>query len=170
MSRYKKIMLTSGIMQKEVLTSVQRVDPRVDKSLLSKIVNDICLPNKPTLDSICKTLRCDVLDIYDPHEINLLPDNAVCATANTVATARKSRDGLSHGNNIYNLTVEIDRDTANRIFAKSALRKLGYLSRADLVRQAVAAAVKRLDELERQEKAADGAATPIDGKHKSTTH
>lgn len=31
MSRYKKIMLTSGIMQKEVLTSVQRVDPRVDK-------------------------------------------------------------------------------------------------------------------------------------------
>lgn len=170
MSRYKKIMLSSGIMQKEVLTSVQRVDPRVDKSLLSKIVNDICLPTKPTLDSICKTLRCDVLDIYDPHEINLLPDNAACATANTVATARNSRGGLSHGDNVYNLTVEIDRDTANRIFAKSALRKLGYLSRADFVRQAVAAAVKRLDELERQEKAADGAATPIDGKHKSTTH
>ncbi len=170
MSRYKKIMLTSGIMQKEVLTSVQRVDPRVDKSLLSKIVNDICLPTKPTLDSICKTLRCDVLDIYDPHEINLLPDNTACATANTVATARNSRGGLSHGDNVYNLTVEIDRDTANRVFAKSALRKLGYLSKTDFVRQAVAAAVKRLDELERQEKAADGAATPIDGKHKSTTH
>lgn len=170
MSKYKKIMLTSGIMQKEVLTNVQRVDPRVDKSLLSKIVNDICLPTKPTLDSICKTLRCGVLDIYDPHEINLLPDNTDCAGVNAAATARNSRGGLSHGDNVYNLTVEIDRRTAERVFAKSALRKLGFLSRADFVRQAVDGLVKRLDEIERKEKAADGAATPIDGKHKSTTY
>lgn len=115
-------------------------------------------------------MRCGVLDIYDPHEINLLPDNTDCAGVNSVATARNSRGGLSHGDNVYNLTVEIDRRTAERVFAKSALRKLGFLSRADFVRQAVDGLVKRLDEIERKEKAADGAATPIDGKHKSTTY
>lgn len=125
MSKYKKIMLTSGIMQKEVLTNVQRVDPRVDKSLLSKIVNDICLPTKPTLDSICKTLRCGVLDIYDPHEINLLPDNTDCAGVNAVATARNSRGGLSHGDNVYNLTVEIDRRTAERITQTRLFKQSG---------------------------------------------
>ena len=44
------------------------------------------------------------------------------------------------------------------------------MSRADFVRQAVDGLVKRLDEIERKEKAVDGAATPIDGKHKSTTY
>ena len=40
MSNYKKIMFDKGIMQKEVLDKVRHTDPRVDKSLLSKIVND----------------------------------------------------------------------------------------------------------------------------------
>lgn len=170
MSKYKKIMLDTGIMQKEVLANVQRVDPRVDKSLLSKIVNDVCLPNKPTLNSICKTLRCDVLDIYDANEINLLPACADCTTATAVATVRKSRGGLSHGDNVYNLTVELDRTIAERVFAKPALRKLGYLSKTDFVRQMVENLVKKLDEIESKENAAEGAATPIDGKSMSTSH
>lgn len=44
MSKYKKIMSVKGIQQKEVLDAVHRVDRRVDKPLLSKIVNDVCLP------------------------------------------------------------------------------------------------------------------------------
>ena len=59
-------------MQKELLDNVRRIDQRVDKSLLSKIVNDICLPTPKVLDCICNVAKCDVLDIYDKQEINLL--------------------------------------------------------------------------------------------------
>ena len=73
MSKYKKIMFDKGIMQKEVLDKVRCTDPRIDKSLLSKIVNDICLPTPPALACICKSLGCDVLDVYDVREIQLVP-------------------------------------------------------------------------------------------------
>lgn len=166
MSRYKKIMLDKGIMQKELLDGVRRIDNRIDKSLLSKIVNDICLPTPLTLDSVCKTMSCDVLDIYDIREVDLLQNSRKCGeinTANAVATARKDRGGLSHGENIYNLTVELDRDTAERVFAKSALRKLGYLSKTDFVRQAVAELDKRLHKIIEKEKAVKGDPTHQDG-------
>ena len=35
---------------------------------------------------------------------------------------------------IYNLSVEIPRDLAERVFSKESLRKLGYLSKTDLIR------------------------------------
>lgn len=73
MSRYKKIMLQRGVMQKDVLADVRKVDPRVDNPLLSKFVNDVCLPSPRTLESICKSLSCAPLDIYDPREIELAP-------------------------------------------------------------------------------------------------
>lgn len=44
MSRYKKIMLQRGVMQKDVLADVRKVEPRVDNPLLSKFVNDVCFP------------------------------------------------------------------------------------------------------------------------------
>lgn len=72
MSKYKNLMISKGIMQKELLDNVRRIDQRVDKSLLSKIVNDICLPTPKVLDCICNVAKCDVLDIYDKQEINLL--------------------------------------------------------------------------------------------------
>lgn len=63
MSRYKKIMLQRGVMQKDVLADVRKVEPRVDNPLLSKFVNDVCLPSPRTLESICKSLSCAPLDI-----------------------------------------------------------------------------------------------------------
>ena len=65
MSKYKNLMISKGIMQKELLDNVRRIDQRVDKSLLSKIVNDICLPTPKLPDCICDVAKCDVLDIYD---------------------------------------------------------------------------------------------------------
>lgn len=166
MSKYKKIMLDKGIMQKDLLERVRRTDRRVDKSLLSKIANDICLPTPITLDCICKTLSCDVLDIYDSREINLLQNSSKYAennAANTVATARKDRGGLSHGDNIYNLTVELDRTIAERIFSKKALRALGYLSKTDFVRQAVYALDKKYQKILEKENAVKGADTLQNG-------
>ena len=158
MSNYKKIMFDKGIMQKEVLDKVRHTDPRVDKSLLSKIVNDVCLPTPQTLDGICRSLSCDVYELYDPREITLAPKGASVSSG-----ARKSRERRAR-NDFYNLTVEIPRDIAERVFAKASLRKLGYLSKTDCIRQFVKQLDRQLTEMSNKEKAADGADAPNDGK------
>ena len=66
--------------------------------------------------------------------------------------ARKRQRRRDKG--LYNLTVEIDRDVAERVFTPEALRKLGYLSKSDFVRQAVAALDARLSTIKAKEKAA----------------
>lgn len=155
MSRYKKIMLQRGVMQKDVLADVRKVEPRVDNPLLSKFVNDVCLPSPRTLESICKSLSCAPLDIYDPREIELAPrsdsDVEKAATTgggqSTTAGAVKKR-ARRRDKNLYNLTAE-------RVFAPAALRKLGYLSKSDFVRQAVAALDAKLSTIESKEKTAD---------------
>lgn len=161
MSKYKGLMLRRGVMQKDVAESVRRVDPRVDTALMSKFVNDVCLPTPPVLNAICKTLSCAPLDIYDPREIALAPQPATdtaktatgggqAANADTERTRQRRRK-----NDFYNLTVEIPRDVAERVFAPAALRKLGYLSKSDFVRQAVAALDAKLSTIESKEKTAD---------------
>ena len=153
MSKYKGLMLKRGVMQKDVAESVRRVDPRVDTALMSKFVNDVCLPTPPVLNAICKTLSCAPLDIYDPREITL---------GRAVPTdTQRSRDRRAK-NDFYNLTVEIPRDVAERVFSPDALRKLGYLSVSDCVRHAVAALDKRLSTITAKEKAADAGTS--DGK------
>lgn len=157
MSRYKKIMIDNGYMQKDLLNNIHRVDSRVDKSLLSKIVNDVCLPVPKVLNSICDYLQCDVLDIYDKNEIDLLNDTNKSNQNNgsiVAATYKKDRGGKSHGDNVYNLTVEIPRDLADRIFNKKSLRKLGYLSKSDCVRTSLYALDKKLQKIRAKEKAA----------------
>lgn len=71
-------------------------------------------------------------------------------TAGAVKKRARRRD-----KNLYNLTVEIPRDVAERVFAPAALRKLGYLSKSDFVRQAVAALDAKLSTIESKEKTAD---------------
>lgn len=162
MSKYKKIMFDKGIMQKEVLDKVRCTDPRIDKSLLSKIVNDICLPTPPALACICKSLGCDVLDVYDVREIQLVPPERAAGKAVATATERTRRRRAS--NDFYNLTVEIPRDLAERVFSKNALRKLGYLSKSDCVRRLVEELDAKLSAIAAKENAADGAGAPRDGK------
>lgn len=150
-------MLQRGIMQKDVLTDVRKIDPRVDNPLLSKFVNDVCLPLPKTLESICKTLSCTPLDIYDKREIDLIPktdDETSGGGKSTTSKAIKERTRRRE-KNLYNLTVEIPRELAERVFAPDALRKLGYLSKSDFVRQAVLKAAADLSTIERNEKAAD---------------
>lgn len=161
MSRYKKLMIQRGVMQKAVAEKVHKTDPRVDTSLLSKFVNDVCLPTPRTLETICKTLACAPLDIYDPAEITLAPPTSAQEAAGggnadnpaPSAEAAKKRE-RRRVKGLYNLTVEIPRDVAERVFASEALRKLGYLSKSDFVRQAVAALDARLFTIEAKEKAA----------------
>lgn len=67
-------------------------------------------------------------------------------------------------NDFYNLTVEIPRDLAERVFSKNALRKLGYLSKSDCVRRLVEELDARLSAIEAKENAADGANAPQGGR------
>lgn len=159
-------MLQRGVMQKAVAEKIHKTDSRIDSPLLSKIINDIVLPTPRTLETICATLACAPLDIYDPHEIALIPPTAAQEAsgggrsdnpATSAEAARKRQRRRDKG--LYNLTVEIDRDIAERVFTPEALRKLGYLSKSDFVRQAVAALADRLSTIEAKEKAAD-ARTP----------
>lgn len=170
MPRYKKLMIQRGVMQKAVAEKVHKTDPHVDMSLMSKFVNGVCLPTPPTLATICKTLACDPLDIYDRAEITLAPPTSAQDAAGggnadnpapTAEAAKKRERRRVKG--LYNLTVEIPRDVAERVFAPEALRKLGYLSKSDFVRQAVAALDARLSTIEAKEKA-DGAGTPNGNK------
>ncbi len=167
MSKYKKLMLDKGIMQKELLDSVRRTDNRVDKSLLSKIVNDICLPTPKVLESICNAVKCDVLDIYEVQEVDLLRNankDPLYNDSNAVAREQKTRGGgLSHGSNIYNLTVEINREVAERLFSKQALRKLGYLSKTDCIRQLVYKLDKKYQKVLDKEKTIKAVTSRQDG-------
>lgn len=162
MSKYKKRMLYMGIMQSEVLKNIQRIDPRIDKSLLSKIVHDIVLPTKRVLNNICETLHCDVLDIYDESEINLLPEKPTITQAEAVATDVKSKESKPRESvnkrktNVYNLTVEVDRATALKVFSKESLAKLGYSGVTDFVRKSVDDLACRLDKIENNKKVEDG--------------
>lgn len=150
MSKYKEVMLAKGIMQKEVLESVRRADRRVDKPLMSKIVNDICLPTPQTIVEICRVLKCSVLDLYDEREITLssakkTQNKEMEENKNTAKTKNRRKKSP-----FYNLTVEIERTLAERVFSKESLRRLGYLSKTDFVRKMVEQAVKRLDEMDAQ--------------------
>jgi len=149
MSKYKKIMLDNGIMQKDLLEVIHRVDNRVDKSLLSKMVNDVCLPIPKVLETICNYLNCNVLDLYDIREIDIAPRNN-----NLVMTAikRQDRGGKSHGDNVYNLTIELWRDVAERVFNKQSLKLLGFKNKTECIRHFVYALDKKLKKI--KEKAA----------------
>lgn len=154
MSHYKKIMQTKGIQQKEVVDAVHRIDHRVDKSLLSKIVNDVCLPTPQQFKTICETLACTVADIYDPREIAL--GNVSNDINKNTAKTHARRNNID----VYNLTVEIPRDVAKRVFSPDALREFGCAKKSELIRRFIF----KLDaELLGKTKPVDGAGTPPTG-------
>ena len=138
-------MIDSGCVQKNLFDNIHRIDCRLDKSLLNKIINDVCLPILKVLNSICDYLKCDVLDIYDKSEINLLHD--------TNKINKNNKKDKSHNKNIYNLTVEIPRDLADRIFNKQTLQKLGFLNKSDCIRSFINSLEKKLRKIQEKEKA-----------------
>lgn len=143
MARYKKIMLTMGITDKELLEKARRIDYRCDKSLINKIIDGVCLPNKQTLDTFCEFMVCKPLDIYDAREIDLL-NNIKLQQYKTHQPLPKAKTS-----NNYTLSVcGIPREIADRVFNKSALEKLGYASKSDYIRQCVLELDKKLQELE----------------------
>lgn len=157
MPKYKECLRRAATRQSELLNSVQAADPRVDKPLLSKFVNNVCLPTPPQLDAILGALNCTVVELYDRAEVDLLHD----APPEPVKKRNKSKRNAARESKIYNLTVELDRETAESVLTPENLKLLGYNDKTDFVRKAVARLVVRLRYLQR--KSRPGADTPKGG-------
>nr|DAK09828.1 MAG TPA: hypothetical protein [Caudoviricetes sp.] len=137
---YKKIFDELGIQQKDLLTELNRYDSRMDKPLLSKIVNHIVLPTKHQLKTICTFLKCHVLDLYDADEIDL-----ISVSRNVkIDKKRKSKS------NKYNLHVEIDRTIAEKVLSKSSLKILGIDKLSDYIRDCIDVLSLKLERIKNQ--------------------
>jgi hypothetical protein len=143
-------MFRRGIRPQNILTVARRVDPKIDRPAVDRIVGDIVLPTPAVLAAICDTLHCTPADLYEIEEITL-DKRLLSAETSLIENGSSARCSSArahhHPKNIYNLTVEIPRDIAERVFSKDALSKLGYASKTDFVRQAVCDLDAKIKEL-----------------------
>lgn len=116
----KNILFYKGIKHKE-LTNVLKMD----KQLVSKIVNYQVLPVPLDAKKICEFLKCDILDIYDEKEINI---------KNCVRSEKNNSDKGKY----YRLSVRLKLGSCNLLRQTKKLKDLGYKSIADWVRKKIA--------------------------------
>lgn len=136
---YKKIFDELGIQQKDLLSELKKIDERMDKSLLSKIVNHVVLPTKKQLVGIVDYLHCHVLELYSPDEIDL-----ISVSRNIPIKKKKSKS------NKYNLHVEIDRTIAEKVLSKESLKILGIESLSDYIRDCIDVLSLKLERIHSQ--------------------
>ncbi len=149
MSRYKEIIAERGLKHKDIVATLNKSNPNIDKPLFSKFVNDVCLPNIKTAEDICNLLQCGIFDLYDLEEIDL----PILGTKKKNPSTRGIRGNLSHGEHVYNLTVTIPREINRRLFSKKSLELFGYLNKSEMVRAMLDAKMAELEVLEAKEKA-----------------
>ncbi|MBS1362744.1 MAG: hypothetical protein HPY96_00710 [Bacilli bacterium] len=137
---YKKIFDELGIQQKDLLAELNRNDRKMDKSLLSKIVNHLVLPTKQQLKTICAFLNCHVLDLYSTNEIDLI------SVSRNVKIEKKKKSK----SNKYNLHVEIDRTVAEKVLSKESLKILGIENLSDYIRDCIDALSLKLQRIKDQ--------------------
>jgi len=156
MGKYACLLGIQQKLQKDLLEYVKKTDPRVDKPLLSKYANDVCLPTVMQLTAICEYLNCTPLELYTRNDIDLLRVHRDMQSkeqsGDTSTPKQKTEYGrrrrLNKKGDIYNLTIEISRTIADKLFAPATLRKLGYLSISDLIRHLVQTLYKQVLEEE----------------------
>lgn len=149
MPKLKEVIAARGKTQKEVAEALRKKDKNIDRSMLNKFVNYVCLPKPSTTSDICEILDCDVLDLYDVIEMDMLS----MTTKKRKPSIHGSKDFKSHGEHIYNLTVEIDRKVAWQIFSKKALNMLGYKTKSEMIRDLLNKELKKYEHLLAKEKA-----------------
>jgi hypothetical protein len=133
MPKYKEVIKTSGISQQELTNRIHEQDARVDKSLMSKFVNYVCVPTPAQVRAINNILNCETEQLYTPEELQYGIGGG-CSQS----TARRRRS------NVYNLTVEVDRELAERVFSPEAMRLLNISSKSDYIRQCLLRLDRRL--------------------------
>ena len=84
----------------------------IDKMQMSRLANYKCLPTPEQAKSICKYLDCNILDIYNKKEIDLIMG---CKKA-----SRNQDDNL-----YYRICVRLNKSSCNCLKIEN-LSKLGY--------------------------------------------
>jgi transcriptional regulator with XRE-family HTH domain len=135
--------------QTELAAKLENQGTKVDKSLLSRFENYVCLPTPETLKALCQVLECNKLDLYDIAEIDLISD----IPQNKPKTAPVRQKSTRH-TNIYNLAVRLDRSVL-QVLNKRVLQMFGYKDITDFVNKCVDRLIKRYNK-----KVAADAGTP----------
>lgn len=103
--KLKYLLRLKNINQKELAIKTGLSEP-----LISKFNNYVCLPTPKDMKTICKTLKCDVLDIYEKDEIQFVKP-------------KKKRKASEL--DFYRLTVTLPGHY-RKIFSQEMLHYIGY--------------------------------------------
>ena len=101
-------MLAKNNMQQKELAEIVGISPQQ----MSKLANYKCLPTPAQANTICETLQCNILDIYNKNEIDLI--------LGTRKASRNQEDNL-----YYRLSVRLNRSSCNCLKPQN-LNKVGY--------------------------------------------
>ena len=123
----KEMLHNQNKMQKDL---AQILD--TDKQYISKLANYKCLPTPEQAQKICTYLNCNILDIYNKKEIDLILGTKK-ATRNT--------DSIFY----YRLSVRLNKSSCNCLKIEN-LRRLGYKTQKEWVIECVNELKKRLKE------------------------
>ncbi len=103
----KELLLKNNIQQKQLAVYLG-----IDKEHISKIANYKCLPTPEQAKRICEFLNCNILDIYNKKEIDLI--------LGTRKASRNQDSGL-----YYRLSVRLNKCSCNCLKQEN-LNKLGF--------------------------------------------
>ena len=128
----REIRIARGLTQQQVADILN-----VDRPLINKFENNVCLPTPSVVNKLCELYKCKVKDLFNSEEINF--KNIKCAHGqNVVCTLKNSQNRV----NTYNYQVRLKKGEFP-LFEKNELKKRGFNSH----KQFLEWAYKKLEEL-----------------------
>lgn len=110
----KELLIKNNIKQKDMANALN-----IDKEHMSKIANYKCLPTPEQSIKMCEMLNCNILDIYNKKEIDLI-----------LGTKKASRNQDS--DLYYKLSVRLNKSSCNCL-KREYLQQLGFKTLKDWV-------------------------------------
>ncbi len=143
MPKYKSLLDSQEKHQSDLLEAIKQMDPRVDKNLLSKIVNYVCLPIPEQAKAICDYLNCEITELYDSSEL---------LQVSQLEKPKPTHPKKKRKPNEFNLNVRVERDLVERVFSKENMRRLGIVDKSSAIRSFILQLDRKLQRMEAKEK------------------
>lgn len=130
----RQVMCNKGLKHKELTNLL-----KMDKSLVSKIINYKVLPTPNDAQKICELLQCNILDIYELEEINL-------------RNSSYNKSDSENDRKYYRLSVRLKLGGCNLLKHPKKLKELGYESIADWARKKIKETEEEYKNLKKEKK------------------
>ena len=143
MPKYKSLLESQDKHQSDLLEAIRLQDQRVDKNLLSKMVNYVCLPIPKQAKVICDYFDCEITELYDPSELLQISQ---------LEKPKPAKPKPKKKSTEYNLHVQIERDLAEQVFSKENLKRLGFTDKSSMVRSFILQQARKLARMDAKEK------------------